>query len=68
MILIIKKLLILKKNINVNRTLFIIISKSGTTVETLSNSFSLNIFKKNAKNVIIVSEKKITPSFLFLKN
>ena len=49
-----------KKNVNFKDTLFIIISKSGNTVETLSNSFSLSIFKKNAKNVIIISEKKNT--------
>ncbi len=49
-----------KKNVNFKNTLFIIISKSGTTLETLSNSFSLNIFKKNAKNVIIISERKNT--------
>ena len=62
-----QKIVNFKKNINVNRTLFIIISKSGTTVETLSNSFSLNIFKKNAKNVIIVSEKKNNPLFSISK-
>ena len=37
---------------------FIIVSKSGSTLETLSNAFSLNIIKKNAKNLIIISEKK----------
>ncbi len=47
-----------KKKINLSKTLFIIISKSGNTVETLSNTFSLNIVKKNAKNIIIISEKK----------
>ena len=48
----------LKKKINLSTTLFIIISKSGNTIETLSNLFSLNILKKNAKNIIIISEKK----------
>ena len=43
--------------------LFIIISKSGNTVETLSNTFVLNILKKNSKNIIIISEKE---NFLFL--
>jgi len=38
--------------------LFIIISKSGNTVETISNVFTLNIIKKNSKNIIIISEKK----------
>ena len=47
-----------KKKNRISNTLFIVISKSGNTVETLSNSFSLNIFKKNAKNIIIISEKK----------
>ena len=47
-----------KKRENINKVLFIIISKSGNTIETLSNTFSFNIIKKNAKNVIIISEKK----------
>ena len=38
--------------------LFIIISKSGKPVETISNVFTLNIIKKNSKNIIIISEKK----------
>ena len=38
-----------KKNVNFKDALFIIISKSGNTVETLSNSFSLSIFKKMLK-------------------
>jgi len=37
--------------------LFLIISKSGNTLETLSNFFSFNIIQKNSKNIIIVSEK-----------
>ena len=48
----------LKKTIKLQKTLFIIISKSGNTVETLSNFFSLNILKKNSKNILIISEKK----------
>lgn len=35
-----------------------IISKSGNTIETLSNAFALNIIKKNAKNIILITEKK----------
>ena len=46
-----------KKN-NLRKTLFLVISKSGNTVETLSNLFFLNIIKKNSKNVIIISEKR----------
>ena len=53
-----------KKRENLSKILFIIVSKSGNTVETLSNTFSLNIIKKQAKNVIIISEKK--NNFLFL--
>ena len=41
-----------------SKVLFIIISKSGNTIETLSNTFLLKVVKKNAKNVIIISEKK----------
>ncbi len=52
-----------KKNKKISKTLFIVISKSGSTIETLTNSFALNILKKNAKNVIIISEKK--NNFLF---
>ncbi len=48
----------LKKKNDTARSLFIIVSKSGNTIETLSNFISLNILKKNAKNIIIVSEKK----------
>ena len=42
---------------NLSKILFIITSKSGNTIETLSNTFALNIIKKNAKNVILISEK-----------
>jgi len=49
----------IKKEENVSKLLFIIISKSGNTVETLANSFALNLFKKkHSKNIIIISEKK----------
>ncbi len=47
----------LQKIKNKSKTLFIIISKSGNTIETLSNFLSLGIIKKNSKNVIIISEK-----------
>ena len=52
------KLYDFKKKENLSKVLFIIISKSGNTIETLSNLFSLNIIKKNSKNIIIISEKK----------
>ena len=54
----IQKIINLKKNLNFKKTLFLIISKSGNTVETLSNAFFLKILKKNNKNIIIISEKK----------
>ncbi len=64
-----KKVKHLQKKINFNKTLFLVISKSGNTIETLSNLFSLNIIKKNKKNVIVISEnsnnilKKISEKF-----
>ena len=53
-----KKIVNFKKNKNLSKVLFIIVSKSGNTIETLSNTFSLNILKNNAKNIIIITEKK----------
>jgi len=53
-----KKIIDFKKNENIKKVLFLIISKSGNTVETLSNTFALKILKKNAKNIIIIAEKK----------
>ncbi len=52
------KILNFKKKENLSRALFIVISKSGNTIETLSNTFALNIIKKNSKNIIIISERK----------
>ena len=46
-----------KKKENVQKVLFLVISKSGNTIETLSNFFSLNIIKRNSKNIIIITEK-----------
>ena len=51
-----KKIKAFKKK-NLSKILFIIISKSGNTVETLSNALSLKIIKKNAKNIIMIYEK-----------
>ncbi len=51
------ELINLKKKENLSEVLFIIISKSGNTVETLSNALALNIIKKNSRNIIIISEK-----------
>ena len=61
------KILDLKKKEKFSKVLFIIISKSGNTVETLSNVFALNILKKNSKNIIIISEKKKNSLFLLSK-
>ena len=55
------------KKKNLSKILFIIISKSGNTIETLSNSFSLNIIKKNSKNIIIISERKNNSLFKICK-
>ncbi len=48
----------LKKKISINSTLFLVISKSGNTTETLSNFFYLDILRKNSKNIIIITEKR----------
>ena len=47
-----------RKHNNAKNCLFIIISKSGNTIETISNVIELNILKLNAKNIIIISERK----------
>ena len=62
-----KKIIDFKKKENQLNVLFIIISKSGNTLETLSNVFLLNILKKKAKNIIIISEKKNNSLFLLSK-
>ncbi len=58
-----KQIIQFKKKEKIDKTLFIIISKSGNTIETLSNIFSLDIIKKNPKNIIIICEK--SNNFLF---
>ena len=57
----------IKNKKNLNKILFIIISKSGNTVETLSNIRALKIIKKGSKNIIIISEKKQNPLYLLAK-
>ena len=47
-----------EKTKNNNNTLFIIISKSGNTIETLTNLSFLKILKNKSKSLIIISEKK----------
>jgi glucose-6-phosphate isomerase len=56
-----------KKKENLDKVLFLIISKSGKTVETLSNFSVLNIIKKNSKNIILISEKKNNLLFFISK-
>ena len=46
-----------QKNTEKRKTLFLIISKSGNTIETITNLRHLKILKKNTKNIIIISEK-----------
>ena len=53
-----EKITYFKKKENKSRVLFLIISKSGNTLETLSNLLSLKIIKKRSKNIIIITEKK----------
>ena len=53
-----EKIIQIKRNLKIKKTLFLIISKSGNTVETSANLFLFNILKKNAKNIILISEKK----------
>ena len=53
-----KKISNFKKKENLKKILFLIISKSGNTIETLANVSTLNILKKNAKNIIVITERK----------
>ncbi len=62
-----KKLLNFKKEENLNKVLFLIISKSGNTIETLANTYTLDILKRNAKNIIIISEKKNNQLYILAK-
>ena len=59
-----EKLSNFKKKVDFRKTLFLVVSKSGNTIETLSNLLLLKILKKDAKNIIIISEKK--NNFLYL--
>ena len=53
-----KKIYSIKRKFVFKKTLYIVTSKSGNTIETFSNFLSLNIIKKNSNNIIIISEKK----------
>ena len=50
-----QKLLEIKKKINIKKSLFIVTSKSGNTIETI---FNFLLFKITKKNLIFRSEKK----------
>ena len=56
------------KRKKLKNTLYIIISKSGNTLETLINLVAFRIIKKNKKNIILISEKKITYCLIYQKN
>ena len=51
------KLKIFSNKKKLQKTLFIVISKTGNTIETISNFVALGIIKKDSKNVIVISEK-----------
>ncbi len=57
----------LKLTNNLNKILFIVISKSGNTIETISNFLTLKILKKNSKNVIIISQRNDNPLYQLSK-
>ena len=52
-----EKVLEFKKKYSNNKVLFIIVSKSGNTIETITNLFLLNP-TKNKNNVILITEKR----------
>ena len=56
-----------KKKEKVRNSLFLVISKSGNTIETISNILSLNVIKKNSKNIIVITEKKESDLFYLIK-
>ena len=48
----------IKRNYKLKRTLFLIISKSGNTIETLINSDLLSRMKLNFSNTILITERR----------
>ena len=46
-----------KKKETISKVLFVVTSKSGNTIETLSNIFLLKVIKKRANNLILIAEK-----------
>ncbi len=57
----------IKNKKKISKILFIIISKSGNTIETLSNVRALKIIKKKSKNIIIISEKRQNALYFLAK-
>ena len=52
---------------NLKKKLFIIISKSGNTIETLVNTILLKNVKLNSNNTIIITENKKSSLYIFSK-
>lgn len=63
-----EKLIEIQNKIKNKSTLFIVISKSGNTIETISNFFSLVKITNKQKNIIIISEKKNNTLFKLAAN
>ena len=61
------KLDLIKKDKKLNQILFIVISKSGNTIETLTNICALKIIKKKSKNIIVITEKKQNQLYSLVK-
>ncbi len=59
-----EKLDLFRKRENIKKVLFLVISKSGNTIETISNLLSLKIIKRRSHNIILISEKN--NNFLYL--
>ena len=57
-----------KKKENKKKILFLVISKSGNTIETVSNLFSLKILKKNLNTLLSYPKKKIIYCIICQKN
>ena len=57
----------INKSINFNTSLFIVVSKSGNTTETLTNLSLLRKNKKSNKNFIIITENKNNALSIFAK-
>ena len=63
----IEKIKEIKETINLDKSLFLIISKSGDTIETLSNVLALKVLNKYKKNTIILSDRKMSSVYLAAK-